>query len=674
MSVALNSRALVVKLIIIGTAIVILLRLLFLQLFEDKYKIMADDIAIYKKVVYPPRGIILDRKGKTMLFNRHAFDLMVTPSKLSKTLDTAELCNALGIDIAVYNKLLQRTIVKNGYRRPGIFIEQLSDEQTARFKENMYLFDGFELLERTIREYPSPSAGLVLGYVGEVSPSMLKRERYASYTQGDYVGMSGLENGYEEVLRGTRGVYYFERDNHNRLTESYKNGKLDTPAVAGKSLELYLDAGIQEYVERLMKNMVGSAVAIDPKTGGIICMVSAPSYDPNLLRGRARSYNYAALTRDYKKPLFNRATQAAYPPGSTFKPITALIGLDVGVLKPSYGYPCGGGYYACGKRVGCTHSGGGHAANLRLALANSCNSYFVHVMRLIEDAKRYGGVKKGLQAWHDYCWNFGLGHPTGVDIPYEKGGILPDTNFYNKLYHGSWNSCTNLFVGMGQGEISLTPLQMANAMCILANHGYYYTPHFVKSIGGNPKDSLLAKYLIRHDVTHIPDSFFSIVALGMQDVVTHGTGKVAQLPGINICAKTGTVENKAAIDGVAVKMQNHSAFVAFAPRENPKIAVAVMVENAGYGATWAGPIASLIIEKYLNDTIATNRLHLETKLTNANLINPYLPKIEAAQRYRDSIRYEMRIANKKLEERERFIEDSLMIRHYFEKIYGKKLP
>lgn len=674
MSVAANPRALVIKLIFIGTAVVILLRLLFLQLFEDKYKIMADDIAIYKKVVFPPRGTILDRKGKTMLYNRLAFDLTVTPNKINKNLDTTELCHALGIDKTQFNKLLQRVIIKNGYRRPGTFIEQLSDEQTARFKENMYLFDGFELLERSIREYPNSSAGLVLGYVGEVSPGMLKRDRYSSYTQGDYVGMSGLENGYEEVLRGTRGVYFYERDNHNRLTESYKKGSMDTQAIAGRSLELYLDAEIQEYVEKLMKNMVGSAVAIDPKTGGIICMVSAPSYDPNLLRGRDRSKNYAALNNDYKKPLFNRATQAAYPPGSTLKPMTALIALDVGVITPSFGYPCGGGYYACGKRIGCTHSGGGHAANLRLALANSCNSYFVHIMRLIEDAKKFGNVKRGLEAWHDYSWNFGFGHPTGIDIPYEKGGILPDSSYYNKLYHGSWNSCTNLFVGMGQGEISLTPLQMANAMCIIANHGYYYTPHFVKSIGGNPKDTLLAPFLKKHKVTRISDSTFAIVALGMQDVVTHGTGKVAQLPNINICAKTGTVENKAAIDGVAVKMQNHSAFVAFAPRENPRIAVAVMVENAGYGATWAGPIASLIIEKYLTDSISTKRKYLETKLMNANLINPYLPKIEAAQRYRDSMRYEMRLVNKKLEEREKYVKDSLLIRHYFEKIYGKKLP
>lgn len=674
MSVAVNSRQLIIKLIFIGTAIVILLRLLFLQLFEDKYKIMADDIAIYRKVVYPPRGAIVDRKGKTMLYNRLAYDLMVTPNKVKKDLDTTQLCSVLGITQEDFNKQLHKTRVKNGSFRQGVFIEQLSTEQVSRFKENMYLFDGFELLERSIREYPNGSAGLVLGYVGEVSSGMLKKDRYSSYTQGDYVGMSGLENSYEEVLRGTRGVYYLERDNFNRPTGPYKNGSLDTQAIAGKTLQLYLDAEIQEYVEKLMKNMVGSAVAIDPQTGGIICMVSAPSYDPNLLRGRERSKNYAVLNKDYRHPLFNRATQAYYQPGSTIKPMTALVALDVGVITPSFGYPCAGGYYACGKRIGCTHSGHGHAANLRLALANSCNSYFVHIMRLIEDAKKFGNVRNGLEEWHDYFWSFGYGHPTGVDIPYEKGGLLPDSAYYNDKYNNSWSSCTNLFVGMGQGELALTPLQMANGMCIVANHGYYYTPHFVKSIGGNSKDPILKPYLEKHSVTHIADTIFKIVSLGMQDVVTSGTGKVAQMEGVDICAKTGTVENKTRLEGKVIKLQNHSAFVAFAPRENPKIAVAVMVENAGYGATWAGPIASLIIEKYLKDTISAKRKHLEDKLLNANLINPYLKQIDAEQRYRDSVNYVTRIANKKLEQRNKYIKDSLLIRRYFEKIVGKKLP
>lgn len=674
MSLAANPRQFVIRFIFIATAIAILARLLFLQLFEDKYKIMANDIAIYRKVVYPPRGAIVDRKGKSMLINRVAYDLMVTPNKVTKQLDTMQLCDALGIDRKTFEKTLQKTRIKNGSMRQGVFIEQLSQAQTARFQENMYLFNGFELIERTVREYPNPSAGLVLGYVGEVSSAMLKHERYAGYTQGDYTGMSGLERSYEDVLRGQRGVYYFERDNFNRPRESYRKGALDTPSVAGKTLQLYLDAELQAYAEKLMENKIGSVVAIDPRTGGIISMVSSPSYDPNLLRGRERSKNYSKLYLDATHPLFNRATQASYQPGSTLKPMTALVALDVGAITPSFGYPCFGGYYACGRRIGCTHSGGGHAANLRLALANSCNSYFVHIFRLTEDAKRFGGVKKGLEKWHDYFYNFGFGHPTGVDIPFEKGGVLPDSNMYNSMYNGSWNSCTNLYVGMGQGEIALTPIQMANAMCIIANKGFYYTPHLVRSIGGNEKDSMLAPYLIKHKVTSIPDSVYAIVGLGMQDVVTHGTGRVAQLPGIDICAKTGTVENKAVVNGVAMKMKDHSVFVAFAPRENPKIAIAVIVENAGFGATWAGPVASLMIERYLTDTVAAKRKFLEEKLYKANLVNPYVYAIDAAQRARDSIRYATRAERKRIQDSARRHNDSLMVRKWFEQKMGRKLP
>lgn len=674
MSLAANPRQFVLRFIFVGTAIAILTRLLFLQLFEDKYKIMANDIAIYRKVVYPPRGAIVDRKGKAMLINRVAYDLMVTPNKVTKQLDTAQLCDALGIDIKTFQKMLLKARVKNGAMRQGVFIEQLSQAQTARFQENMYLFNGFELIERTIREYPNPSAGLVLGYVGEVSPKMLKEERYTGYNQGDYTGMSGLERSYEDVLRGQRGVYYFERDNFNRPRESYRQGTLDTPAVAGKTIQLYLDADLQLYAEKLMENKIGSVVAIDPSTGGIISMVSSPSYDPNLLRGRERSKNYGKLYMDATHPLFNRATQASYQPGSTLKPMTALVALDVGVISPSYGYPCFGGYYACGRRIGCTHSGGGHAANLRLALAHSCNSYFVHIFRLIEDAKRFGGVKNGLEKWHDYFYNFGFGHPTGVDIPFEKGGVLPDTNLYNRMYHGSWNSCTNLFVGMGQGEIALTPIQLANAMCIIANKGFYYKPHLVKSIGGNPNDSMLKSYLVKHRVTKIPDSVYAIVGKGMQDVVDHGTGKVAQLPGIEICAKTGTVENKARVNGVAMKMKDHSVFVAFAPRENPKIAIAVIVENAGFGATWAGPVASLMIERYLTDTVATKRKYLEEKLYKANLVSPYVYAIDAEQRYRDSVRYATRVERKKLNDSIKHHRDSILVRRWLEQQMGRKLP
>lgn len=672
MSLAQDPRQYVVRFLYIGVALVILLRLFFLQIFEDKYKIMANDIAIYRKVVYPPRGIIYDRKDRVMLYNEVVYDLMVTSSSVNKTFDTASFCRVLNMDKPTFDKLLHKVHNKNGPMRKGAFLEQMTPEQTAHFQESQYLFPNFEMVERSIRTYPKASAGLILGYVGEVSPAMLKTERYMSYNQGDYTGMNGLERSYEEVLRGQRGVHYLERDNFNRPRDPYKGGALDTAEIAGSALKLYLDAELQEYAEKLMVNKIGSVVAIDPKTGGILTMVSSPAYDPNLLRGRERSKNFSKLYKDATHPLFNRATQAAYQPGSTIKPMTALVALDVGVITPRYGFPCGGGYGYCGRHIGCTHSGGGHAANLRLALANSCNSYFCHIFRLSADAKKFGGVEAGLQRWHDYFYSFGYGHPTGVDIPFEGKGLLPDSNYYNNRYNSVWNSCTVVFVGMGQGELALTPIQLANSMCIVANKGYYYTPHFVQSIDNNTKHPQLKPFLEKHTVTHIADTSFEIVQLGMQDVVDKGTGKVAQMPGVEICAKTGTVENYAIINGSRMKMQNHSVFVAFAPRKDPKIAIAVIVENAGYGATWAGPVASLLIEKYLTDSVVSKRKYLEDKLYNAHLISKYTYIIDSAQKLKDRLRWEAKQAEKKYSDSMQAIVDRRKAEIWLRKNYMRK--
>lgn len=660
MSQAANPRQFIIRFIFIGVAVIMLLRLLSLQLFEDKYKVMANDIAIYRKVVYPPRGIIYDRKGKVMCYNDVVYDLMVTPNEVPKSIDTALFCNVLSIDVPTYEKQLQKARFMNGPMRQGVFMSQLGQAQQARFQENKDAFAGFQLIERSIRSYPRPSAGVLLGYIGEVSPGMLKKDRFSTYQQGDYVGIDGLELKYEEVLRGQRGTYFFEKDNFNRPRDPYKKGTLDTPAIAGRSLELYIDADLQEYGEKLMQNKLGSVVAIEPSTGGILAMVSSPGYDPNLLRGSERSKNFGKLLTDATKPLFNRAMKASYNPGSTQKPLTGLIALDVGAITPSYGYPCGGGYYACGHRIACTHSGGGHAANLRLALANSCNSYFCHIYRLSVDAKQFGGVKKGLHDWYEHMYHFGFGHPTGVDLPSEIGGTLFDTKDYDRMYNGVWNSCTNVFIGMGQGEIAATPLQMANALCIIANHGYFYTPHLVRSIGKNPKDSLLAPYLKKNIVGgHIEDSAFSIIALGMQDVVDKGTGRVARLDGIEVCAKTGTVENYALINGLKTKMQNHSMFVAFAPRVNPKIAIAVTVENSGYGATWAGPVASLMIEKYLLDSVSTKRKALEERMMKGNVISKYVYVLDSQQRQKDRMRELNKTLKKRYEDSLRRAQDSV---------------
>lgn len=667
MALASNSRELVLKIIFVSVAIVILSRLFFLQIFEDKYKVMANDIAILRKVVYPPRGVIYDRKGKVMLNNKVVYDLVITPNEVKKDFDTLRLCEALSIDTLQFQKLFKKAVNKSGWVRQSVFLEEMSPAQAARFQENIFLFNGFQMVERNIRSYPDPHAAVVLGYIGEVSPVMLRKDRFRSYNQGDYVGIDGLELQYEEVLRGQRGIYFVEKDNFNRPRDSYKGGALDTPAVAGRSIELYLDAELQAYGEKLMSNKLGSVVAIDPATGGILAMVSGPSYDPNLLTGKERSKNFSKLFLDATKPLFNRAIKGSYNPGSTQKPLTALVALDEQVITPSYGYPCGGGYYACNKRIGCTHSGGGHAANLRLALANSCNSYFCHIYRLSVDKRAYGNVKNGLHHFYQHMYDFGLGHPLGVDLPHETGGTLFDVKDYDKMYNGSWNSCTNVFVGMGQGEIASTPLQMANSMCIIANRGFYYTPHFVKSVAGNPKDPVLAPYLQKHQVTRIPDTAFGIVGLGMMDVVEHGTGTVAKLPGVEVCAKTGTVENKAIVNGQVMKLQNHSMFVAFAPRINPKIAIAVCVENSGYGATWAGPIASLMIEKYLYDTVSAKRKGLEEKMFTANVIPRYTYVIDSARRLRDRLIWERKVQQKHFADSIKHYQDSLMIRQWIKK-------
>lgn len=673
-----NPRPWIIRGVFVALAVILIARLFALQIMDDKYKVMADGQAIFRKVVYPARGAIVDRKGKALLINNVTFDLAFIPNKV-KNLDTTLFCEVMGTDKANFLKNMKKLVLRNGYQRQSIYEASLSPEKNARIQENLYQFEGFELLERSSRTYPLGIGAHIFGYLNEVNEKMLLNPRYESYRQGDYVGQSGLESKYEEVLRGQRGVEYMVRDVLNRPRDQYKNGSLDTPSIAGKTLELYLDAELQAYGEKLMQGKIGSAIAIDPKTGGILAMVSGPSYDPNLLSGAGFSKNYTELSKNYTTPLYNRAILSQYPPGSTFKPLTALIGLDVGVITPAFGYPCGGGYYACGRRIGCTHSGGGHAANLRLAMANSCNAYFCHVFRLTVDSKKWpGGVHEGVQRWHDYLRNFGLGHPLGIDIPNENPGSIPDSTYFDRIYNNHWNSCNMVVVGMGQGEINMTPLQMANAMCLIANRGYFYIPHFVKNIGGSNKDPILKPYLEKHQVTHINDTAFGAVIAGMEDVVTHGTGRVAQLPGVEVCGKTGTVENYAAIGGQKVKLDNHSVFVCFAPKNNPKIAIAVIVQNSGYGATWAGPIASLMMEKYLNDTIkGPARIALQEKMYKANTVKSYIRVIDSMQRQKDLMRYMLKTADKRTKDSVRKMRDTLLVKQIlkdFYKLEAKEQP
>jgi penicillin-binding protein 2 len=621
MSVYNQPRQRVVKMIILGMVILVIIRLFFLQVVEKKYSKLADANAVLRKVVYPSRGMIYDRRGRSVLRNDVMYDLVVTPSSV-KNIDTNYLCQILEIDRAEFRKRIITAIVKNGRVRQSVFAALLPPEIFGKLQESMYLFQpGFELVQRQIRSYPYSAAANILGYIGEVSPQLLVKPAFSAYQMGDYLGMTGLEKTYESVLMGTRGIQYLVKDNLNRPQGPYERGEFDTTAIAGKNLRLSLDIDLQVLGERLMRNKIGSIVAIDPQTGGILAMVSSPTFDPNLLTGSYRARNFSKLFVDTTKPLFNRAIQGTYPPGSSMKPLMALVALDEGVISPGYGYPCHGAYTTCGRIIGCEHSEAGHASNLRQAIAHSCNSYFVNLYRLAVDSRQWGSVKKGHQKWFEYMSAFGLGHRLGVDVPGEYAGYAIDTIGMNKRYNGLWNSCSELYVGMGQGAVSVTPLQMANAMCIIANKGYYYLPHFVQSID-NDQSSLLSKYKERHTVAHVSDTVYKSVIYGMEDVVEHGTGQIARIDGIVVCGKTGTAQNNAIVNGELKKMKNHAFFVAFAPRDNPKIAIAVIVENSGFGSTYAAPIASLLMEKYLKDTISVKRKPLVKTMLDYNTIDP----------------------------------------------------
>ncbi|WP_109699726.1 penicillin-binding protein 2 [Chitinophaga deserti] len=623
MSVFNQSRKRVIQFIMLGTVLVIVARLFFLQVVETKYSKLADANAHLRKVIYPSRGIVYDRHGRAVMRNEALYDLMVTPINV-KNIDTAYMCEILEIEKAEFLRRIQVAKNREGPRRPSVFANLLSPDMYGRLQESMYLFQpGFELVQRPVRSYPYGVGANFLGYISEISPGMLADTsgKYSSYQQGDYIGMTGLERTYENILMGQRGIQYLVKDNLNRPQGSLEGGIFDTAAIAGKNLRLALDLDLQVLGEKMMAGKIGSIVAIDPQTGGILAMVSGPTFDPNLLSGSYRAKNLGILLTDTVKPMFNRAIQAIYPPGSTFKPITGLIALDEGVIGPDFGFPCHGGYGLCGRFSRCTHSNPGHAANMRVALANSCNSYFMHVYRLSVDNKKWGGTKNGQAKWVEYLKAMGLGRRIGVDIPSEAMGIVPDTARMNRVYRNVWNSCSEMYVGMGQGQLSLTPIQLANAMCIIANRGWYHIPHFVESIDQDKSD-ILKKYKEKISVAHISSDAFQSVVDGMADVVTSGTARKAQIEGFEVCGKTGTAENTTIVNGKMVKLKDHSLFVGFAPKNNPKIAIAVVVENAGFGATYAVPIASILMEKYLTDTISAKRKPVLEQMLNSNTFSP----------------------------------------------------
>ena len=621
-------------LVFAGMFFIIILQLMNLQLFSSKYKIMADDQGKFRKVIYPDRGIVYDRKRRPILQNTTIYDLMIIPNKL-KGVDTFSLCRILEIDTAQFNKKVVEVIIKNGRSRSSVFDGLLSDQKMAMLNEAMYKFaPGFYLQERPVRSYPFDAGGNILGYLSEVDTNFLKNHKSEGYQTGDYAGKTGMERTYEKVLMGQRGIEYWKRDNKNRLTEKLENGKFDTAAIAGQNMHTSLDIELQALGEKLMENKLGSIVAINPRTGGIICMVSSPTFKPKFLTGADRKKHIQELLLNPALPLLNRSVGATYSPGSTFKTLQALIGLHEEVITTNTQFSCSGAFYGCGGAhpMRCLDIG---TFNLRSAIRVSDNTYFANVMQRVITNSKYPNQDSSLAVWARYMNAFGLGHKLGVDVPSEKRGLIPTPAYYDKVYgKGRWNFCNFRSVSIGQGEVDVTPMQVANEMAYIANKGHYITPHLVDSIEGGDKFGILAQYRQQHSAIDIPDSIFEAVHDGMQGVVDGGTGLAAKVPGINICGKTGTVENYFR----GVKQPNHAFFCGFAPRENPQIAIMCVVENSGrFGGTYAAPIVGLMIEKYLKDSITEKpRLDRIEQLSNLNLIPS---RIYAALRTQDSLRH-----------------------------------
>lgn len=601
------------KFIIIGVFILVGLiyisRLFYIQVIDDTYKLDARNQAFRYTTEFPIRGYIYDRNNKLLVYNEAAYDLMVLPKNV-KNIDTMDFCGLLGLTKEQFLKKMKKAIqAPNSPRKESVFEKQLSPKDYASLQEVLYRFPGFFVQSRTLRKYPKKIAAHMLGYIGEADKRTTEKDPY--YREGDYLGISGIEKSYEKVLRGKKGMHIIMKDVNNRDMGSYMNGLYDTAAISGKPLTTTIDADLQEYAELLMQNKIGSVVAIDPSTGEILAIVTSPTYDPNLFVGRARNKNFVELSQDsVGKPLFNRSTMASYPPGSTFKLVMALIGLNEGVLSAQTRYPCARGYPPLGGRPKCHPHGS--PMDLEGAIGTSCNSYFSYVFKSVIEDKKYHNTYKAYANWRDIATSFCLGTKTGSDLANELRGNVPSIGYYDKIFgKGSWKASTVISLGIGQNELGITPLQNANLVAIIANKGWYYTPHIVKAIDGNPNDTILDKFKVKH-YTKIKDTaVYNIVIAGMAKAVEGGTAAALKIEGIPYCAKTGTAQNPHGKD--------HSVFVCFAPKDNPKIAIGILIENAGFGSTYAGPIARLMMEKYLKGEIT--RPDLEKRMLETDLIH-----------------------------------------------------
>ena len=605
----LDNRRFVIGGVAIFIVIVYLIRLFMLQITSDDCKKSADSNAFLKKIEYPSRGIITDRNGKLMVYNQPAYDVMVVMNEVGDHLDTLELCDALNITkedfIRRVNTMKDRS--KNpGYSRftQQMLISQLSDKDFSLFQEKMFRFPGFYVQRRSIRQYNYPYAAHVLGDVAEVSPSDIEQDDY--YIPGDYIGKLGVERSYEKQLRGEKGIQILLRDAHGRIKGRYQNGAFDQKPQPGKNLTLSLDLDLQALGERLMEGKIGSIVALDPKTGEILCMVSSPSYDPRIMVGRQRSKSHAALSRDAWKPLLNRSIMGVYPPGSTFKTTQGLTFVTEGITHPTHtAYPCSHGFNFKGLHVGCH----GHAAPLPLvpALSTSCNGYFCWgLYYMMGNRHKYKTVQQAMNRWRDYMVSMGFGYPVGVDLPGEKRGMIPNAEFYDKAYKGSWSGLTIISIAIGQGEVGATPLQIANLGATIANRGYFITPHIVKKVEGEALDSTYTK---RRYTMASKDSYDWVVK-GMRASAMGGTCKALAHYDFVACGKTGTAQNRG---------HDHSVFMGFAPMDNPQIAVAVYVENGGWGATYGVPIGGLIMEQYIKGKLSEASEHRASEIQHKRI-------------------------------------------------------
>ncbi len=600
------------KLFTIFVSILFFVRIFSLQVLDKDYDRLSQNNAVIEIEDYPERGFIFDRKGKILVSNQPAYDIMIIPENLSP-FDTLSFCELIGID---KKKLIMNleSARKFSMRLPSVVVNQISKETYAKLQEHMWKFQGFFIQKKSIRDYRVNFGANVLGYVSEVNNIDLKGDDY--YRQGDLIGRQGIEKSYEKELRGKKGKTFLQKDRFNRIIGPYKKGKYDIESSEAKNITLTIDIELQSYGERLMKNKRGGVVAIEPETGEVLALITAPSYDPNVLVGRQRSRNYKVLANDtISKPLFDRSLLAQYSPGSTLKPLNALIALQENIINNETKHNCNKGfYYAKNAHMDC-NCNFGTKNNLINSIFRSCNTFFSKTY--INLINKSTSPINGVENWKTHLESFGLGNYLGYDLPIGRPGLIPNSDYYNNLYGGkNWGASNLISNGIGQGEVLVTPIQLANFTSAIANRGFYFTPHFVKLSDREETKTKFSKI-----DTSIDSNYFNSVIDGMYKVIEKGTARIAKVKGLNICGKTGTVENFTKINGKKTQLTDHSIFIAFAPKENPKIAIAAFIENGYWGSRWAAPISSLMIEKYLTDSITRKRL--EKKMLNGSLKQEY---------------------------------------------------